>query len=75
MSRTKQYDPRLEKLPKFDSTQKKREDSIINLNKVNTSYLSGNKQRNYPSYNDVWLETSNPNKKLEIHDQFISRSR
>lgn len=45
-----------------------------NLNKVASSYLS-NKQKNYPSYNDVWLETSNPNKKLEVHDQFMTRSR
>jgi hypothetical protein len=29
----------------------------------------------HPSYNDIWLETSNPNKKLEVHDQFMTRAR
>lgn len=46
-----------------------------NLNKVNSTYLSNKNLKTYPSYNDLWLETSNPNKKIEVYDQFVNRSR
>jgi hypothetical protein len=52
----------MESKSKADLFQKNRQNSIQNLNKVNNSFP--NNTKSYPSYNELWLETSNPNKKI-----------
>lgn len=40
-----------DKRSKFESNQRKREDSLHNLSKVNSAYLSNKNYKSYPSYN------------------------
>lgn len=44
-----------DKRSKIESNQRKREDSLHNLSKVNSAYLSNKNYKSYPSYNQLWL--------------------